>query len=157
MYIRKQTEQIIKEQNLDRSRAFEVQKLRYPAILRRIEETFVARGGGIHWSNMGYFRPDLPCAFRSVAGNPLWYHNLAAVVPSPGEPVYLLLEDCKGYQPKYWLYEMYLPELITVLDEIPGLDDFYIVSKKYQWLISENHEEIAAFVGDGLNLSQVCG
>ena len=62
------------------------------------------------------------------------------------------MADRKGYQPKYWLYEMCLPELITILDESSGLGDFYIVSKKYQWLISENHEEIASFLGNGLIL-----
>ncbi|WP_368271520.1 hypothetical protein [Enterocloster lavalensis] len=32
------------------------------------------------------------------------------------------------------------------------MGDFYIVSPKYQWLISENHEETASFLGIGLIL-----
>ena len=157
VFVREQTEETIKEKNLDRSRVFEVSKLRYAAILSRIEEMFVAWGHGIHWANMGYFRDDIPCTWQCISGNLLWYHDLPRIVPDPGEPVYVVLEGCKGYNPKYWLYEMYLPELITILDETAGLDDFYIVSKKYRWLISENHEEIAAFVGEGMNLSEVCG
>ena len=152
MYMRKQTEQIIKDQNLDRARAFEVPKLKYSAILHEIESAFVADGGGIHWANMGRYKPDIPCVYRRITDQPLWYHALPEIIPTPHDPVYVLLEDRKGYQPKYWLYEMCLPELIAILDESSGLGDFYIVSKKYQWLISENHEEIASFLGNGLIL-----
>ena len=38
-------------------------------------------------------------------------------------------------------------EMITVIDESdPSTDDFYIVSKKFEWLISECHEDVVYFV-----------
>ena len=37
--------------------------------------------------------------------------------------------------------------------KIEKLNFFYIVSKKFEWLISECHEDIVSFVGNSLNLS----
>lgn len=150
-YIRRDVESIIKEQQLDRSRIYEVSKLHYSGIIREIQTRFVDKGGNIHWSNMGYFNRNLPCRSLSINGRPLWYHDLDLIIPRPDEPVYVLLEDVKNYTAKYWLYEMYLPELKLVLDEISGLNDFYIVSRKYEWLISENHEDIISLIGSCLN------
>ena len=56
----------------------------------------------------------------------------------------LCLRTQKNYQPKYWVYEMFLEELIIILSEVWGLDDFYIVSKKYEWLITECHEDMVS-------------
>lgn len=152
--MRKEVERVIKEQGLARSRAFEVSKMSYAGILKKIQDTFVYHGGDMHWSNMGYLKPQLCCKYIPIHGQRLWYHALPQILPAPEEPVYTLFEDTQNYQAKYWLYEMYLPELITILDEVNGLDDFYIVSKKYDWLLSENHEDIVACIGAALNLAE---
>lgn len=152
LYMRKEAERIIKEYKLDRSKVFEVSKTKYAAILKTMQDTFVQYGGDMYWSNMGHYNPALACKWIEIADNPLWYHELPRMVPVPTEAVYVLLEDVKGYQAKYWLYEMHLPELIRILDEVNGLDDFYIISKKYRWLLSENHEGILSYVGEGLDL-----
>ena len=149
-YVRRAVEAVIKELELDRSRIFEADKTRYRAIIQKIQETFVQDGGSIHWANMGCFRSGSAVWTVDVSGKRLWYHDLARLVPQPEERVYVLLEDTRGMAPKYWLYEMYLPELIIILDETVGLDDFYIVSKKMDWLITENHEEIVTVIGEAL-------
>ncbi len=41
---------------------------------------------------------------------------------------------------------MCIPELICIIGEVYGLDDFYIVSKKFNWLISECHEDVVSFL-----------
>ena len=149
-YVRRAVEAVIKEQGLDRSRVFEADKGRYRVIIEKIQETFVRNGGDIHWANMGYFRPELAAWCVNIQDARLWYHELPHLVSKPEERVYVLLEDTLDFAPKYWLYEMYLPELIIILDETVGLDDFYIVSKKMDWLITENHEEIVTLVGEVL-------
>ncbi len=83
----------------------------------------------------------------------MWVARLPQILPESERFVYVLFEDTKNYQPKYWVYEMCIPELICILGEVCGLDDFYIVSKKFEWLISECHEDIVSFVGNSLNLS----
>lgn len=143
-------EMVIKEQNMDRSRLFEVSKLRYQEIIRKIEERFVLHGGGIHWSSItNAFNPNLPCVDFSIANHPDWYHLLGQIVPDPEQSVYVLFED-RWRNAKYWLYEMYLPEFINMMDQLCS-NDFYIISKKMDWLISENHEEVVSLVGDSLN------
>lgn len=147
MILRKEIEDIIKKLSIHRERAHEVSKLSYKHIIRSIEDTFVAHGGTIHWANMGHYKQNIPCKMISIIDDQTWYHALKEVLPQ-NEPVYMLFEDIRGYDKKYWLYEMYIPELIMILDEISGLHDFYIVSKKFTWLISENHEEVISILGD---------
>ena len=150
MSMRDDVESAIKEKKLDRSRIFKVSKIKYANIIRKIEHTFVLDGGDIHWSNMGNgFQQHLSCHYVNFTNQPLWYHHLPNIVPHLEEPVYVLFEDTKNYEPKYWLYEMWIKEFMMLLDEL-NPNDFYIVSKKYDWLISENHEDVVSFVGDNL-------
>lgn len=150
MYIRDDIEHVIKELNMNRSRIFEVSKTKYVDIIRKIEHTFVLDYGNIHWSNMGNgFQQHISCHNVDIHNHPLWYHHLSDIVPHPEAPVYVLFEDTKNYEPKYWLYEMWITEFIMLVDEL-NPDDFYLVSKKYDWLISENHEEVVSFVGNDL-------
>lgn len=151
--IRNEIELVIKEFGLDRSRVSEVSKIAYASILRNVEKKFVLHGRQLHWSNMGGgFQPQLLGVTRDISDDTLWFKNLKNIVPDPQEKVYALFEDTKNYQPKYWVYEMFLEELIIILSEVWGLDDFYIVSKKYEWLITECHEDMVSFVGNGLKV-----
>ena len=83
----------------------------------------------------------------------MWVEKWAKILPSYDNLVYALFEDAQNFQPKYWLYEMCIPELICIIGNVNCLNDFYIVSKKLDWLISENHEDIVSFVGDSLDMS----
>lgn len=154
MYIRNEIEKVIKEKNLDRSRCFEFSKLKYSTVIKKIEDTFVLHGGNIHWSNMGHgFNPKFPCICKNIEKDILWFTKLPYILPSHVQSVFVLFEDSKNCEVKYYLYEMHIPELICVLLEVNGLNDFYIVSKKFDFLISECHEDIVSFVGNNLNLS----
>lgn len=154
MDIRSEVERVIKEYQMDRLRCFECSKNTYAAIIKKIEQTFVLHGGSIHWSNMGHgFRPELVCRTQNVSEDKMWVTKLPKIIPESEKLVYVLFEGAKTFQPKYWVYEMGIPELICIIGEVYCLDDFYIVSKKFNWLISECHEEVVSFVGSPLNLS----
>ena len=150
-------ENVIKEFHLDRSRIFEVSHLKYADIIKRIEKTFVINSGPLHWSNIGNrFQPSFALKTRYIGNHRLWYHMLDKIIPDTLH--YVLFEDTVDFQPKYWVYEMFPNEMITVIDESdPSPDDFYIVSKKFEWLISECHEDIVYFVGDGIDISLIEG
>lgn len=124
-YMRNEIENVIKNHFLDRSRCFECPKTTYHTILTKIEQTFVSHGGKIHWSNMGRFNEKLSCKTKSISEEYMWFIRLPDIIP----------------------------ELICILSEVNGLKDFYIISKKFDWLIRENHENIVSFVGDSLHLS----
>lgn len=154
MDIRREVERVIKDKHIDRTRCFECSKTAYSGIVKKIEQVFVLHGGNIHWSNMGGgFNPKWVCRRRDIAEDRMWFTKLPEIIPEKDQRVYVLLEDTKNFEPKYWVYEMGIPELICVIGEVNGLDDFYLVSKKLTWLISECHEDIVSFVGSSLNLS----
>lgn len=154
MPIRSEIERVIKENDIERSRCFEYSKFTYSSIIKKIEQTFVLHGGNIHWSNMGQgFNPKLLCKTKNISKDRMWITKLPQILPEREKFVYALFEDSKNYQPQYWVYEMCIPELICIIGEVYGLDDFYIVSKKFEWLISECHEDVVSFVGNCLNLS----
>lgn len=66
-----------------------------------------------------------------------------------------VFEDTVDMREKYWVYEMCPHEMITMLSEVEMLNDFYIVSKKRKRLISECHEDIMYFAGDGIDISKI--
>lgn len=154
MSVRDEIERVIKENHIERSRCFECSKIMYSSIIKKTEQAFVLHGGDIHWSNMGHgFNPKLQCKTRDIAKDRMWITRLPQILPEREKFVYALFEDRKNYQPKYWVYEMGIPELTCVIAEVYGLNDFYIVSKKFKWLVSECHEDVVSFVGDSLDLS----
>jgi hypothetical protein len=64
--------------------------------------------------------------------------TLKALV-SPGEPVWFVAEDGSSKkQGNFWLYETTIEPVCAVLQEMP-LFEYYVVSKKLEWLICENH------------------
>lgn len=153
MDIRSEIERVIKEKHLERSNCFECSKTAYSSIIKKIQQVFVFHGGSIHWSNMGRFNPKLMCRTENISDDRMWVTKLPGIIPQGEKLVYVLFEDSINFEPKYWVYEMCIPELICIVGEVYGLDDFYIVSKKFDWLISECHEDIVSFVGNCLNLS----
>ena len=154
MDIRNEIERVIKDKNIDRSKCFECSKIAYSSIIKKIEQVFVLHGGDIHWSNMGGgFNKKLVCKTKDISEDRMWVTKLPNIIPENNQLVYVLFEDSLNFRPKYWIYEMGIPELICIIGEACGLDDFYIVSKKFDWLISECHEDIVSFVGSPLKLS----
>lgn len=149
--VRKDIERTIKEFSLNRNRIFEVSKQDYKQILQKIEQTFVLYGQTIHWANMGYYNPKFPVWSVDCRDNRLWFEHLNKMIPNPKNAFYVLFEEIGRQRPKYWVFEMYLDELIVILNE-SIVNDYYIVSKKYDWLISENHHNIVSFVGKGFHL-----
>jgi hypothetical protein len=58
---------------------------------------------------------------------------------SPDEPVWFVAEDGSSKkQGNFWLYESTIEPICAVLREMP-LFEYYVVSKKLEWLVCENH------------------
>lgn len=69
--------------------------------------------------------------------------------------VYLLLDE-EGVREKFWIAEG-TPQRIAELlyEEVHCNCDYYIVDKKYNWLITCNHHEIIQFIGTGLEMKKI--
>ncbi|MCL2353652.1 MAG: hypothetical protein FWC69_03375, partial [Defluviitaleaceae bacterium] len=150
---RYEIEKTVKEHQIDRNHFFEVSKQSYQQIIKKIEAKFIQKSkhsDGIHWANLGRYRSELKCTFIAMKDWNSWMKELPDIIPVSDTFVYALFEKV-GYN-KYWLYEAQIQELITVLNESTLWGDFYIVSKKYDWLISLDHHDCISYVGENLVL-----
>ena len=46
-----------------------------------------------------------------------------------------------GDKDKFWFYEGKVEAIVTVIEESTYIDELYLASKKYQWLICINHHD----------------
>ena len=92
-----------------------------------------------------------------------WFQQLSQIVPRE-EMVYFLI-DCGGdwyIGEKFRIFESYIPELIKILTLLNqtfwldlGLPDYYLVSKKYKWIVGFNHHDVVSFAGEGLDIQAI--
>lgn len=81
-----------------------------------------------------------------------------SIMEFPRGTLCTLLKEGYSFEPKFER-DCYVPELVKALALLSHTDfldngglDYYIVSKKYQWLIGFNHHDIISCIGEGLNL-----
>lgn len=79
-----------------------------------------------------YFKLD---TFGLVIEQP--YKYLAKLVDKD-ESVWFFVNDDKD---KFWFYEGKINSIVTVIEESSYIDELYVASKKYEWLISINHHD----------------
>lgn len=118
---------------------------------------------GLHWANTNGYSPKsmeklLGCFPVDYA---TWFYMLPEIIPESGM-VYLLLDYGDRdwyYGEKFWIFESYIPGLVKALDLLNkscflgmGWLDYYIVSKKYKWIIGFNHHHRVSVVGEGLQV-----
>ncbi len=53
-----------------------------------------------------------------------------------------------GDQDKFWFYEGKIGSIVTVIEECSCLDELYVASKKYKWLICINHHDTVIATGE---------
>lgn len=146
MNIREDIENIIKKNNIDRINFSEISKQSWESILKNIEDKFADKTNnyknGLYWANVNGFNPKLKSMSFDMRDCYDWYKLLPKVFDD--EFVYVVWTDIE----KDWIYEERFKELAEVLEYTEFDDDYYIVSKKYKWLVSLNHHDIAIFTGD---------
>ena len=138
-------EEIIKNENIDRSRFHEFDKHRYNEIITKFYYTFFDYNKykkislDYVWLKL---RSDIECKCLQSS---LWYDweeylsNIKKYFPNENKTYYLIL----SYG---WVYEGYIIEIQKVLLETTGLlEDFYIVSKKF--------DKVICHCDDGNNMS----
>jgi hypothetical protein len=79
-----------------------------------------------------YFKLD---TFSIVVDQP--YKFLDQLVDSE-ETVWFFVN---GDKDKFWFYEGKIKAIVTVIEESSYIDELYLASKKYQWLICINHHD----------------
>ena len=136
-WIRDEIEEIIKEESIDRKRFYEASKFQYADIIDKFCCSFFDRKRNPDRTDLSYlwlnFKKQLnhsePVMFTESWS--AYINNIVSLIPDYNENELYYLVLSQG-----WVYEGYACDIITVLNETDGLlEDFYIVSKKYEWCI----------------------
>ena len=74
--------------------------------------------------------------------------DIGAMV-APDTPVWLLLEDWDSTKQRgnYWVFEGLYSAVIAVLSNM-HLIEYYIVDRKLNWMVLENHHDVLIGIGD---------
>ena len=135
-WIRDEIEEIIKQEKIDRTRFYEYSKFGYEEIINRFYYAFVDHENrpkvelAYCWLK---FREELKVLDRIREGDD-WIAFLQEIHSRMPET-----EDDKFYMilSEGWVYEGYAEEIFAVLNEVDCvLEDFYIVSRKFNWFVS---------------------
>lgn len=89
-----------------------------------------------------YFRPG--AVGVTSDDNPLT--QLTSLVDAE-ETVWLMLNETVNFGDKFWFYQGIPSAIRQVLAECYHLDEIYLISKKYAWLLALNHHDVLYGVG----------
>ncbi|WP_339249140.1 DUF6756 family protein [Paenibacillus sp. FSL P2-0136] len=138
--VRTEIEELIKTLKLDRCGLFEVGKDKWIRILREIEERFLVKTHhtqGLHWGWNRLQEPRLSASFTAKD-----YSKLRDIIQD--DSIWFIAEDCYD---KLWLYEGKRATILQVIPELCHLNEYYLISKKLQWLICEDHHDMLHLSG----------
>lgn len=122
----------------------EVNKNDWELVIRKIEKRFIKKEyytDNLHWGWMRLKEPQY--VLRLVDPSDRYLKHFV-----DDDRVWFIVEDYKG---KMWLYEGDENFIIkNVIPELIHLREYFLVSKKYKWLIFINHHDIV--FGSGLEV-----
>ncbi|MCM1507322.1 MAG: hypothetical protein NC177_09345 [Ruminococcus flavefaciens] len=138
--VRDEIEETIKEENIDRSKFHEVSKFSYENILQKFYYTFFE-----YDRNLGYSEPkkiDLSYAWLNFRKSlnysgtiRLYYDERDIDSVKKLVPDYSDDKICFGIVEDGWVYEGEISAMLTAFSEIYFKTDFYIISKKFDWVV----------------------
>ncbi|MDE6233294.1 MAG: hypothetical protein K2M60_08130 [Lachnospiraceae bacterium] len=158
--------ELIKRCDISKIRFHKVRVTQCKNIYQKITEKYADKTqiwkNGLHWANTNGYSPK---SMKKLLGcysveRQTWFFYLPEIILND-DMVYFLI-DIGGdwYTGEYfWIFESYIPELVKVLDLLNqtafldiGWSDYYIVSKKFRWIIGFNHHNVISCVGEGLSI-----
>jgi hypothetical protein len=146
MGLRDDLEEARKTLRLTTTEFGEVRVHAHRKILENIWATFTKLGHEAerHWwinhhleGDVVGLHPELEISFVAI---------LRETLPE-NERLWLVGIENRNRHPKYWLYETTAEHLVKVLEETYAFD-FYVCSKKYDWLVTQEHHGVILAVGE---------
>ena len=159
--------ELIKRCDISKARFHKVRNTQWENIYHLITEKYADKTktwkNGLHWANTNGYSPK---SMKSLLGCYLvdystWFYHLPEII-SNDDMVYFLIDKGNFWYlgEEFWIFESYIPELVKVLNLLnqtafldKGWLDYYIVAKKFQWIIGFNHHDIVSCLGEGLHIS----
>lgn len=159
--------ELIKQCGFSNDRFHKVRNAQYQNVYKQITEKYADKTkiwkNGLHWANTNGYSPKSMQDFAGcfAADFATWFYLLPQIIPDDSMVYFLIDIGDRDWHlgETFWIFESYIPELIQALDLLNstaflsrGWPDYYIVSKKYQWLIGFNHHDVVSCIGKGLNV-----
>ncbi|MDE6036237.1 MAG: hypothetical protein K2G36_10055 [Ruminococcus sp.] len=130
--IRNEIEDTVKEENINRRKFHEVSKFSYENILRKFYYTFFEHNEKI---DLSYAWLRLRKSLKNSDIVRLKYDDTDIDSMKSLIPDYSDDKKCYGIVADGWVYEGEISEILTAFSEIYFVTDFYIVSKKFDWVV----------------------
>lgn len=146
-WVRAEVQRYCKENDIGKESFHFLPIYQWENVYDRVMETFgeydwISKNG-LHWVNTnGTYTKDSSVFHCDEQWD--WILQLPEIV-GEDEPVYLLLEEGN----KFWIGEGKPNVVAELIYEGLFNQDYYIVHKKFQWMITMNHHRCVHFVGDG--------
>ncbi|MCR2048795.1 hypothetical protein NSB25_16090 [Acetatifactor muris] len=157
--------EMVMQCGISKERFHKVRGNQWENIYQKIVEKYADKTkiwkNGLHWANTNGYSPKSMKKFLGcyAVDYSTWFYFLPQIIKE-NNMVYFLINKGRDWNEgeEFWIFESYIPELVKVLDLLNhtafldyGWLDYYIVSKKYQWIIGFNHHDIISCIGEGLN------
>ena len=138
--LRAEISQICSQNNISKSLFYEVGKLEWSEIEKKFYSTFC------HLKNS----PSLPRWLWTDFKLP--FHHLDIPMPQNSLDKFVNSNELVWFwvtenTDKFWLYEGKINEIKLIINESCYIDELYVISKKYEWLICINHHNTLIVVG----------
>ena len=157
--------EIIETCHFSKSRFHKLRNQQWKNVYQKIAETFADKTktwkNGLHWANINGYNPKSMKHFLGCypVDYATWFYHLPQIIPKDTMVYFLIDRGGDWYTGEhFWLFESCLSELIKALEIFHkaaffnlGFLDYYIVSKKFRWIIGLNHHDIVSVVGEGCN------
>jgi len=141
--LREEILKIKKEHSIGDNSFKEVSHLDYGKILKKINSKFLTTkkyDDSIWWwqsyKNLKRYAIHFKEGFA--------FEILNKILPKEEEKYWFIASEENG---KYWLYESNIKTIQFVIGEMFGFE-YYIISKKYNWILCENHHDILIGLGE---------
>lgn len=138
--LRAEIERIISEESIDTAdfRALSIWE-EWETIQRKIYETFC---GVKHYKKAsGWLWENFKLGTTSLSLREVPRHETLLKLVDPQEKFWFFINETINEKTKFWFYEANLAAVLKIIEE-SSVDEYYLVSKKYNWLICENHHEV---------------
>lgn len=99
-----------------------------------------------HKDNFNWLWEDLKLDTYSVRFDRNWPFDSLLQLIDNSEKVWLFINESVNEGTKFWFYEGQIKTIVFVLGE-SFVDEVYIASKKYDWLLCINHHDVLVATG----------
>jgi len=109
----------------------------WPEIMKKIEESFIIKKNSNIKFNRWWENLKEPQYGINVDSHP--FHCINQLIDG-NEKIWFVACDSNNDPSKFWLFQGYIKPILKLLDEHYRFE-FYLVSKKYEWLLCLNHHD----------------